>query len=111
MDFKEYTIAKISEATELEAQQISKLVEIPPNPEMGDFAFPCFTLAKTMRKSPMVIAQELAEKLSKDDYIEKAEAKGGYLNFFFNKSEFVKDTVAKVLKSNGMWGSSDMGAG
>lgn len=111
MDFKEYTAGKIAEASELEISQILKLVETPPNPDMGDLAFPCFTLAKTMRKSPVMIAQELAEKFSKDTYIEKAEAAGGYLNFFFNKGEFAKDTVAKVLNSNGMWGSSELGKG
>ena len=111
MDFKEYAAQKISQITDLEKEQILTLAEIPPNPDMGDLAFPCFTLAKTMRKSPVMIATELSEKVGSDDYIEKAEAKGGYLNFFFNRGAFSKDTVKKVLESNGSWGSSDMGKG
>ena len=111
MDFKEYAVEKISKITELEKEQISALTEVPPNPDMGDLAFPCFTLAKTMRKSPVMIASELAGKLEGDEYIEKAEAQGGYLNFFFNRGAFAEDTVKKVLESNGSWGSSDMGKG
>lgn len=111
MNFKEYTANKISEEAGLSNEQILTLTETPPNPEMGDLAFPCFTLAKTMRKSPMIIASELAEKFGSDEFIEKAEAKGGYLNFFFNKGAFAKDTVSKVLESDGMWGSSKIGEG
>lgn len=111
MDFKEYAAEKISQITDLEKEQVLSLTEVPPNPEMGDLAFPCFTLAKTMRKSPVMIAGELSEKLSGDEYIEKTEAKGGYLNFFFNRGAFAEDTVKKVLESNGSWGSSDMGKG
>ena len=111
MNFKEYTAKKISGETGLLEEQILTLTETPPNPEMGDLAFPCFTLAKTMRKSPMIIASELAEKFGSDEFIEKAEAKGGYLNFFFNKGAFAKDTVSKVLESDGMWGSSKIGEG
>ncbi len=111
MDFKEYTAKKLSQITELEESHILSLTETPPNPEMGDLAFPCFTLAKTMRKAPVMIAQDLAEKFLSDEYIEKAEAAGGYLNFFFNKGAFAKDTVKKVLDANGSWGSSDLGKG
>lgn len=111
MDFKEYAAEKISQITELEKEQILAITEIPPNSDMGDLAFPCFTLAKTMRKSPVMIATELSEKLVVDEYIQKAEAKGGYLNFFFNRGAFAEDTVKKVLESDGSWGSSDMGKG
>lgn len=64
---------------------------------MGDIAFPCFPLAKVMRKAPPIIAQELAEKMSGDDLIEKAQAAGGYLNFFLNREKFISETVSSAL--------------
>ena len=111
MNFREYTVKKISEATELDNNVVSGLVETPPNPDMGDLAFPCFSLAKTMRKSPMIIASELAEKFDSDDFIDHAEAQGGYLNFFYSKSAFAKDTLSQVLAAGDMWGSSKLGQG
>lgn len=111
MNFKEYTVTKIAKASGLESAQILKLIETPPNPEMGDLAFPCFTLAKTLKKSPVMIAAELAEQFAPDNYIEKAEAAGGYLNFFFNRSSFAADTISEILKNRNRWGSSDIGKG
>ena len=60
--FKGYIIEKIAEITQLEKEQISALIETPPEKKMGDLAFPCFILARTMRKAPPMIAAELAEK-------------------------------------------------
>ena len=111
MNFKDYTVKKISDITEIEESTVSSLVEIPPNPQMGDLAFPCFSLAKTMRKSPMIIASELAERFSGDEYIDHAEAAGGYLNFFYSKAAFAKDTLEQVLAAGESWGSSKKGNG
>ncbi len=111
MDFKKYIVTKISQLTDLDEACVLTSLETPPNPEMGDLAFPCFPLAKTMRKAPPVIAEELAEKFSSDEYIEKAQVCGGYLNFFFNKGSFAKDTIKSILESDGKWGSSDIGKG
>lgn len=111
MDFKEYVVEKISQVTGLETDFISSLIETPPEQKMGDLAFPCFQLAKTMRKSPAIIASELAEQFSADEKIEKAAAMGGYLNFFFNRAEYEKNTLKAVFEKGDMWGSSDMGKG
>lgn len=111
MDFKEYVVEKISQVTGLDAEFISSLTETPPEQKMGDLAFPCFQLAKTMRKSPAIIASELAEQFSADDKIEKAAAMGGYLNFFFNRAEYEKNTLAAVFEKGDMWGASDLGKG
>ena len=59
-------------------------IEIPPNSEMGDFAFPCFKLAKELKKAPPAIAVELKEQLTADEVIERIDVAGGYLNFFIN---------------------------
>lgn len=111
MDFKEHIIEKIVDITGLEREVVEKSVEVPPDEKMGDIAFPCFPLAKVMRKAPPIIAQELAEKMSGDDMIEKAQATGGYLNFFLNREKFISETVSSALDAGEDWGKSDMGKG
>ena len=111
MDFKEHIIDKLQKLTGLELEAIEKAVETPPDEKLGDLAFPCFPLAKVMRKAPPLIAQELAEQLSSDEYIERVDAVGGYLNFFFNKAMFISDTVTAARKAGEDWGKSEMGNG
>ena len=111
MDYREYTINKIAEAAGLEKSVIAAAVEIPPEQKLGDLAFPCFVLAKTLRKAPPIIAKELAEKFSADDHIAKAEAVGGYLNFFYNRAEFTKNVIEEVNDKKEDFGKSDMGSG
>jgi len=111
MDFKLEIAKKISNITELETQKVLDMMEIPPQPNMGDYAFPCFQLAKVMRKAPNLIAKELAEKVEKDNIIEKAEAAGGYLNFFVNREEFIKEVINQVIQQGNKYGSSDEGEG
>ena len=75
-------------------------LEIPPNPEMGDYAFPCFSLAKKFRKSPMEIAKDLASKIKPSKDIEKIQALGAYVNFFIDKSQRAREVLKKILKEN-----------
>lgn len=96
-------------ASGLEADFIDNLLEIPPNPEMGDFAFPCFQLAKTLRKAPPLIASEIAEKIGDNPLLEKYEVKGAYLNFFIKKEIFVKTMVETASDKD--FGSSKIGEG
>lgn len=111
MDFKEHIIEKIIKLTELERETVENSIEVPPDEKMGDLAFPCFPLAKVMRKAPPVIAQELAEQMSDDDMIEKVQAQGGYLNFFLNREKFITSVITGIEKSPEGWGRSDMGKG
>ncbi len=111
MNFKEHIIDKLVDLTSLERDVIANAVETPPDEKLGDLAFPCFPLAKVMRKAPPMIAQELAEKLSSDECIERVDAVGGYLNFFYNRSVFIADTVNAARSAGGNWGKSDMGNG
>ena len=86
-----YEIAKkINEVVNISVEELTTYIEIPPNTEMVDFAFPCFRLAKEMRKAPPMIAAELKEKLITDELIEKIEVAGGYLNFFTNKNNRIR---------------------
>jgi len=92
---------------DLPEEQLMQMLEVPPNPELGDLAFPCFTLAKTLRKAPPLIAQELAEKVSGNEV--KAVATGGYLNFFFDHARMAEEILAEASKEN--YGQSNVGNG
>lgn len=94
----------------LSKEEIYKTIETPPNKEMGDFAFPTFRLAKTYRKSPAIIANELSEKI-KSDLFEKIETAGPYLNFFLDNSKFNEDTLKEIFSKKENYGSSNMGNG
>ena len=92
------------------AEEIRGLLAVPPNPEMGDYAFPCFRLAKALRMAPPKIAQALAEKWSATEAA-RAEAVNGYLNFFLNRVNFARETLEAVGASAGRWGAGEDGAG
>ena len=68
MDFKQQIAQLLQQVTNLDKEEILNLIEIPSS-DMGDFAFPCFKLAKTMKKAPNIIATELAQKIEKADFI------------------------------------------
>lgn len=105
---KNKIIALIEENVEgLSAEDISSLIEIPPKPEMGDFAFPCFRLAKTMRKAPQMIATDIKEAIGKVDFLEDIQVQGAYLNFFVNKKVFVKSMIEAAIQDD--FGSSSIG--
>lgn len=92
-------------------EEILTSIEIPKNTDMGDFAFPCFRLAKVYRKAPNMIAQELAEKMELSEAFDKVESVGGYLNFFVNKAFFTQKVLEAVITEKSTYGSSDMGVG
>ena len=97
IDFKEEIAKQISKVTEIETNEIKGYIEVPKDTKNGDFAFPCFNLAKTLRKAPPIIANELKEKLEFDsNLIESVAVIGGYLNFFVNKNSLIKGVLEKV---------------
>lgn len=95
----------------LETSDIREMIEIPPDSNMGDFAFPCFRLAKTMRKAPQMIAADLAEKLTGNEAFSKVENVNAYVNFFMNKAEVAGAAVDAVIKAGASYGGSDRGKG
>ena len=96
-------------------EQAERLMAVPPNPEMGDVAFPCFSLAKQFRKSPLAIAAELQKKLSdspeSDSLFIQTEAAGGYLNFYLKRGLLVKNVVSEVLSKGEDYGKTNEGKG
>ncbi len=92
------------------ADEIRGLLAVPPSPDMGDYAFPCFRLAKSLRMAPPKIAQTLVDAWTHQD-VARVEAVGGYMNFFLNRVNFARNTLQAVLDAGERWGASDMGAG
>ncbi len=110
LNFKEQVIDLIkSNVDEMNREEISRLIEVPPSYEMGDYAFPVFSLAKIFRKAPPKIAEELCERFGESDYFEKIESKGAYLNFFVNKNKLTQVTIDEIRDKKTLYGSSDMG--
>ena len=94
---------------ELTLEEITALIEVPPNKDMGDFAFPCFKLAKVFRKAPNMIAEELSSKIEAKGVVSKVTPLGGYINFFVNKSQLAETVIKDVLTKKEMYGHSDLG--
>ncbi len=99
----------IAKAANLDTETVANLIEIPPKADMGDYAFPCFQLAKTLRKAPPMIAADIAEAIGECDIVDRLEVKGAYLNFFLKKEIFVKSMIEKSTAVN--FGSSTIGEG
>ncbi len=110
MDYKKYVAEKIN-IDGATADEISSAVVVPPDKSMGDYALPCFKFAKIMRKSPVVIAEELASAFIADDVVVSCEAVNGYLNFRINRGGLIKETLSKVISEGEKYGSSDRGKG
>ena len=92
------------------SEEIRGLLAVPPDPAMGDYAFPVFRLAKALRMAPPKIAQTLAEAW-KGQHIARVEAVNGYLNFFLDRLNFARETLNTVLLAGDRYGASDLGAG
>ena len=95
---------------EITAAEIAAALEIPPDTAMGDYAFPCFKLAKLLRKSPMMIADQLSGAIHAD-FLGKVEAVKGYLNFFIDRATYADKVITRVLEEGERYGADDSGAG
>lgn len=110
MDFKKYIASRIK-AEGLSEEELCSLIAVPPNTEMGDYALPCFRLAKTMRKPPAAIAEELAAAYPADEIVTGAKAVNGYVNFRIDRALWSEQTLRRVLSEREAYGSSDEGKG
>ena len=110
MDFKKYIASRIK-AEGLSEEELCSLIAVPPNTEMGDYALPCFRLAKTMRKPPAAIAEELAAAYPADEIVTGAQAVNGYINFRIDRALWSEQTLRRVLSEREGYGSSDEGKG
>lgn len=110
MNYKSLIAERISSLIDLDKEEIEKAIEIPPRGEMGDYAFPCFQLAKVLRKAPNAIATELKEKFDSEGF-ERVESLGPYLNFFVDKGMFNQNTIEDILTLGDNYGASELGDG
>ena len=110
MDFKKYIASRIK-AEGLSEEELCSLIAVPPNTEMGDYALPCFRLAKALRKSPAAIAEELAAAYPADEIVTGAKAVNGYVNFRIDRALWSEQTLRRVLSEREAYGSSDEGKG
>ena len=92
------------------AEDIRGLLAVPPDPALGDYAFPCFRLAKPLRSAPPKIAEALCAAWTHDD-VASVRPVNGYMNFFLNRLNFAAETMAALQAQGDRYGSSGMGAG
>lgn len=110
IDFKKEIAEIIAKNLDgLTEDEIKSMIEIPQDQSMGDYAFPCFRLAKTMRKAPNLIAAELAEKLQGEKIFSEVSPVNAYVNMFVSREEMMKSTVSEVLEEKENFGRSDIG--
>ena len=112
MNYKKIVAEQIAKTVgeHLSIDEIVSMIEVPKYANQGDLAFPAFTLAKVLRKSPQAIATEIVEAVS-DQHIERAEAMGPYANFFLERSAFADEVLKEVLELGGHYGDWDYGQG
>ena len=112
MIFKKELLSALTTITGAEYAELDAWLEIPPQSDLGDFALPCFRLAKIFRKSPVVIAEQLAEELDgKLPFAAKIEAVKGYLNVILDRRQYSAEAVALALSAGDKLGRSDEGEG
>lgn len=112
INIKEKIANMIAKTVNLDEKELVDYIEIPPNSDLGDYAFPCFRLAKELKKAPPMIASEIKEKIVIDENVlEKVEIQGGYLNFYINKENLIKDVLTEVNNKKEKFGSVNIGQG
>lgn len=111
MNFKEILADKIAVAAGIEKEECASYIEIPPQKEMGDFAFPCFKLAKVMRKAPPMIAQQLKDTIEMPAFVKECKVMGGYLNFYIDPSARAEAVLKEIHASGENYGSDVVGNG
>ncbi|MCL2604923.1 MAG: arginine--tRNA ligase [Defluviitaleaceae bacterium] len=114
LDYKHLLSSLLSPFAQLPESEILSFIESPPDPAMGHFAFPCFRLAKTLKKAPPVIALEIAaQTMDKPlpEWLGKVVATGPYVNFFLDTAAFARETLEAIRQAGDRYGASDEGAG
>ena len=112
IDFKDKIAEETSKVLELTKEELKEYIEIPKDTKMGDYALPCFKLAKEMKKSPVIIANEIKEKIElPNKYISKIEAVNGFLNIFINNEILIENVLDEMESKKENYGSSNIGNG
>ncbi len=111
IDFKHIIAKEISDVVNIDEKELESYIEIPKDANNGDYAFPCFRLAKELKKAPPMIANDIKEKIQIDEKrVEKVEVVGGYLNFYIQQEQMVEE-VLKEIDAQEEYGKSEIGKG
>ena len=111
INFKNKIAEEISKTVNIEKEEIETYIEKPIDNKNGDYAFPCFRLAKELKKAPPIIANEIKEKIELDtNIIEDVQVVGGYLNFYINKETITKEVLKEISKTE-KYGKTNIGNG
>lgn len=112
INFKEQIAKQISKVTQIQWEELANYLEIPPDTKLGDYAFPCFKLARTLKKAPPAIAVEIKENINTENtVIEKIEVVGGYLNIFIDKKVLAENVLKEIAEKKEKYGFSNIGEG
>ncbi|MCH5152802.1 MAG: arginine--tRNA ligase [Clostridiales bacterium] len=109
LNYKQIIANKIN--APLEKAELVSLITETADDAFGDYAFPCFKLAKVMRMSPVQISEKLAGEIELDDVVVKVEAVNGYLNFFVNRGSLINDVLNDIAKAGAKYGNDKVGKG
>jgi len=109
--FVQEIVRVISQQTELTSQEVEHLLEVPPDEKLGDYAFPCFGLAKKFKKTPDKIAHDIAVQTKTGTYFIEIKNTGGYVNFFVDKGKLTELVLQQILKQDSNYGSDASGKG
>jgi arginyl-tRNA synthetase len=91
--------------------ELRKAIEVPPSVQLGDYAFPCFPLAKILRQAPQAIAAELAAAFQPTPLVKEARATGPYVNFFVDRAAYSRAGLTTIIEQGSGYGRSAEGAG
>lgn len=112
VNYKELICDILSEnLTDMSKEEIMGMIEVPADEKMGDYAFPCFKLAKVLRKAPPLIAKDVAEKIAENEIFEKVESVNAYVNMYISRANFVDGVVREVTAAGDNFGHSKLGEG
>ncbi|MHA2202536.1 MAG: arginine--tRNA ligase, partial [Candidatus Hodarchaeales archaeon] len=106
MQYEFIVIQLLQQALSLSQNEISELLDIPPDTKFGDISFPCFKLSKTLDKPPQLIAKDLEKviKIPNDSIVKEVKAVGAFLNFFFDTSKLAEETLRRIWNERKKYG-------
>ena len=105
MDYKLELVKLLVKETKLPLTEVTNLISTPPDPKLGDYAFPCFKLGK----NPKEEAEKLKKKIKLPLFVSKAEASGPYLNFFLNPQNLTETTLQAIFQEKEKYGRQNIG--
>ena len=109
--FKEEIARRLAEKTGRDWEELVPVIEVPPQSEFGDFAFPCFGLVQVLKKNPAQIASELAASIATGGGVKKVQAAAGYVNFWVDRTWAAKEVLEKIFREGERFGAGTIGNG